>query len=488
MIEVRNVHFRYQHGEEGAGLSGVDLHAAAGEVIVVTGSSGCGKTTLTRLVNGLIPHFFEGDLSGEASVAGRVVADTPPAEAADVVGSVFQNPRSQFFTVDVGSELAFAAENLGQDRDEILARVTESAQQLGLDAFMDRSIFQLSGGQKQKVACGSVWVSRPPRPRAGRAVLQPGRRHHRRPAWPDRRMEGRRLHGRRGRAPPALPPRPRRPLAAHGAGADHPRVQCRRDGSDGRRDGRLLRVTLSAPAASAPTGTCRGVRTGDRRSHRLRQDLSRGEGSRPRHPLAHVAPPWHRRDHRPPTVRASRRSPALSWVSIRRRRGILTIDGDRRGRKARLATSFLVMQDVNHQLFTESVTEEIRLSAPDADDAQIAAILAGLDLTAVAERHPMSLSGGQKQRVAIAAAVASDADVVIFDEPTSGLDLAHMAEVAARLEELVAAGRLVIVVTHDDELVEACADYVVRLDGGQVVSSGPLTRQRRDDDGSDVAA
>ena len=100
----------------------------------------------------------------------------------------------------------------------------------------------------------------------------------------------------------------------------------------------------------------------------------------------------------------------------------------------------------------------------------------------------MSLSGGQKQRVAIAAAVASDADVVIFDEPTSGLDLAHMAEVAARLEELVAAGRLVIVVTHDDELVEACADYVVRLDGGQVVSSGPLTRQRRDDDGSDVAA
>ena len=146
------------------------------------------------------------------------------------------------------------------------------------------------------------------------------------------------------------------------------------------------------------------------------------------------------------------------------------------------------MQDVNHQLFTESVTEEIRLSAPDADDAQIAAILAGLDLTAVAERHPMSLSGGQKQRVAIAAAVASDADVVIFDEPTSGLDLAHMAEVAARLEELVAAGRLVIVVTHDDELVEACADYVVRLDGGQVVSSGPLTRQRRDDDGSDVAA
>lgn len=487
MIEVRNVHFRYQHGEEGAGLSGVDLHAAAGEVIVVTGSSGCGKTTLTRLVNGLIPHFFEGDLSGEASVAGRVVADTPPAEAADVVGSVFQNPRSQFFTVDVGSELAFAAENLGQDRDEILARVTESARQLGLDAFMDRSIFQLSGGQKQKVACGSVWVSRPrvlvldePSSNLDAATIADLRGLI--AGWKGAGctvvVAEHRLHYLQGLADRWL-------LMEQGqitrefSAAEMAAMDAATAASFGLRSPHPLPAPQPAPAAaSGPeivdlTGfvkTYPGAKA---------PALDIPSLTLPRHGTVAITGP----------NGAGKSTLTRALVGLDKKApGILTIDGDRRGRKARLATSFLVMQDVNHQLFTESVTEEIRLSAPDADDAQIAAILAGLDLTAVAERHPMSLSGGQKQRVAIAAAVASDADVVIFDEPTSGLDLAHMAEVAARLEELVAAGRLVIVVTHDDELVEACADYVVRLDGGQVVSSGPLTRQRRDDDGSDVAA
>jgi energy-coupling factor transport system ATP-binding protein len=86
----------------------------------------------------------------------------------------------------------------------------------------------------------------------------------------------------------------------------------------------------------------------------------------------------------------------------------------------------------------------------------------------------MSLSGGQKQRTAIAAAVASGAEVVVFDEPTSGLDRRHMGEVADRIAELVDDGRLVVVVTHDEELIEACATHLVRLAAGRVVESGPL--------------
>ncbi len=475
MIEVRNVHFRYQHGEEGAGLSGVDLHAAAGEVIVVTGSSGCGKTTLTRLVNGLIPHFFEGDLSGEASVAGRVVADTPPAEAADVVGSVFQNPRSQFFTVDVGSELAFAAENLGQDRDEILARVTESAQQLGLDAFMDRSIFQLSGGQKQKVACGSVWVSRPrvlvldePSSNLDAATIADLRGLI--AGWKGAGctvvVAEHRLHYLQGLADRWL-------LMENGqitrefSAADMSAMDAATAASFGLRSPHPLPPPqpLAAPAGEDVVELTGFVKT---YPGAKAPALDIASLTLPRHGTVAITGP----------NGAGKSTLTRALVGLDKKApGILAIDGARRDRKARLATSFLVMQDVNHQLFTESVTEEIRLSAPDADDAHLATILAGLDLTAVAERHPMSLSGGQKQRVAIAAAVASDADVVIFDEPTSGLDLAHMAEVAARLEELVAAGRLVIVVTHDDELVEACADYLVRLEGGRVVSAGPLLRE-----------
>lgn len=475
MIDLRAVHFDYRNGEDGCGLSGIDLHASAGEVIVVTGPSGCGKSTLTRLVNGLIPHFFHGPLRGEVTVAGRVMAQTPPAEAADMIGSVFQNPRSQFFTVDVGSELAFAAENLGHERDLILQRVREAAQELGLDSLLDRSIFDLSGGQKQKLACGSVWVARPhvlvlDEPsanldattlddlrdlildwkRAGRTVLVAEHRLAYLQGVADRWLVMERGRITREFTAAAMAALDAPGAAALGLRSPHPLPALRLD-DPAPPQAEVVELTgffTTYPGAAGPA-------------------LDVPALTLPRHGIVAITGPN--------GAGKSTLSRALAGLD-RRSRGLLTIDGSQRDRRARLATSFLVMQDVNHQLFTESVMEEVRLSAPEASPERLTHILRSLDLSAVAERHPMSLSGGQKQRVAIAAAVASDADVVIFDEPTSGLDRAHMSEVAARLAELVADGRLVVVVTHDDELVAACADHVVRLEAGKVTDSGPLSR------------
>ena len=120
----------------------------------------------------------------------------------------------------------------------------------------------------------------------------------------------------------------------------------------------------------------------------------------------------------------------------------------------------MVMQEVNHQLFTESVEEEIRISM-EKEDSDIMEILGQLDLENFRERHPMSLSGGQKQRTAIATALASGREILFMDEPTSGLDLKHMLEVSKLLKQLYAAGHTVCVITHDLELLlECCTDEI----------------------------
>lgn len=121
------------------------------------------------------------------------------------------------------------------------------------------------------------------------------------------------------------------------------------------------------------------------------------------------------------------------------------------------------MQDPNHQLFTESVLEEVLISMPDEDEDKARKILKELDLSEFEERHPMSLSGGQKQRVALACAIASERKILLLDEPTSGLDLTHMLEVASILKKIKEQGRTIIIVTHDSELIEVCCDEIVKL-------------------------
>lgn len=162
MIELRNINFRYAGGTDAGGLVNIDLIIPDGQVILLCGQSGCGKTTLTRLVNGLIPNYYEGELSGEVLLDGKNISGLPLYETAKYVGSVFQNPRTQFFTVDSTSELAFGCENQGLPEEEIIQRVKSTAEQFDMDNLLGKNIFSLSGGEKQKIACASVSASNPP--------------------------------------------------------------------------------------------------------------------------------------------------------------------------------------------------------------------------------------------------------------------------------------------------------------------------------------
>ena len=133
---------------------------------------------------------------------------------------------------------------------------------------------------------------------------------------------------------------------------------------------------------------------------------------------------------------------------------------------------YMVMQDVNHQLFTNSVLSEVLLSMEHPDEKAAEKILESLDLDEYKEKHPMALSGGQKQRVAIASAIAAQAQILLFDEPTSGLDYRHMREVAELLKRLAAEGKPVFVSTHDPELIALCCDKVIRITEGRAQEVG----------------
>lgn len=141
------------------------------------------------------------------------------------------------------------------------------------------------------------------------------------------------------------------------------------------------------------------------------------------------------------------------------------------------------MQDVNHQLFTESVEEEVLMGMPGKETenaARAEKILSDLDLLPFKELHPLSLSSGQKQRVASAAAVASQKELLVFDEPTSGLDYLHMMEAAEKIHYLSSLEKTIFLITHDPELIAACCNFFLFFEQGKIRWSGGATAENRE--------
>ena len=157
------------------------------------------------------------------------------------------------------------------------------------------------------------------------------------------------------------------------------------------------------------------------------------------------------------------------FCGLEKRCGEIVWNGKKYRPKDRLNTCYMVMQEVNHQLFTESVLDEVLISMEEENQERAEEILNRLDLLAFKDRHPMSLSGGQKQRVAIASAIASKRSILFFDEPTSGLDYKHMKEVANVLKQVRDTGITLYVITHDLELLLDCCTDIVHFENGSII-------------------
>jgi energy-coupling factor transporter ATPase len=160
VIETKNVTYTYP-GSTKPSIRDVSIKIEKGEFTLITGPSGCGKTTLCRCFNGLIPHFYQGELKGEITVEGLNVAKQAIHELARHVGLVFQNPENQLFALSVEKDVAFGLENLGVPREEMRKRVNWALQLAGIYDLRERAPHELSGGQQQRAAIASVLAMQP---------------------------------------------------------------------------------------------------------------------------------------------------------------------------------------------------------------------------------------------------------------------------------------------------------------------------------------
>ena len=454
----------------------VDEEIQDGETILLCGESGCGKTTLTRLINGLIPHYYSGKLTGQVLLDGKELKDYPLYQIGQRVGSVFQNPRTQFYNVDTTSEIVFGCENMALPVPEMRKRLEETAHSLKLEKLLNRSLFALSGGEKQKIACASadaihpdIFVLDEPSSNLDISTIEDliGVIRH----W---RSEKKTVIVAEHRLYYLVPYADRIIYMKHGSivreftGAEFQKL------SPDELQGIGLRALdpfhlppEASPKPSAPQLNIRGFQFSYEKHGPLNVDIP--DLTLPQGEIIGIIG----------NNGAGKSTFARCLCGLdKKAKGMLEMDGASYDAKQRRHISYMVMQDVNHQLFTEDVLDELLLSMDGedekADTARAKEILNSLDLLDKVKLHPMSLSGGEKQRVAIGSAIASGKKILIFDEPTSGLDYRHMLEVSDNLNRLKELGKSLFLITHDPELIYKCCTYLLFIQGSKVLWHRPM--------------
>lgn len=462
MIELQKVTFRYS-GAEHDSLGNITLKVRRGECVVLTGKSGCGKTTITRVVNGLIPNFYSGKLSGNIKINGNSTEGYEPHMLSQSVGSVFQNPRTQFFNTDTDSELVFGMENCAIGYEEMHHRYHHTVHALGLESLCGRNIFALSGGEKQRIAFGSVYALSPEV-----YVLDE----------PSANLDSEAVEQLR-RVLKILKKQGKTILIA-----EH-RLYYLREIADRiirMEDGCIVNEWTDQELSVMDSRDIAGL--GLRSFTEVTPDISKSIKSRasPVLKIENLSAGYKGMGTVLGPVSFSVNSGEIAGIVgangfgkstiartvcglHRETGGRILFDGKEVRPNKRHQLAYLVMQDPNYQLFGESVESELKFSMTDTtvSEMEITGLLQALELEKVRNCHPLVLSGGQKQRLCIALAALSRAKILIFDEPTSGLDYANMKNVADIIKMLASKGKTILIITHDNELISTVCTRAIIL-------------------------
>ena len=494
MIRFDHVSFTYP-GAAAPALADVDVAVDEATLCLVVGATGAGKSTLLGTVNGLVPRFTGGTLTGAVTVGGRSTAENRLRDMADLVGMVGQDPAAGFTTETVESELAFTMEQLGMDPGVMRKRVEEALDLLGLAGLRHRRLSDISGGEAQRVAIGSVLAPGPRvlvldeptsalDPTAAEEVLAAITRlvhdlaitvllaEHRLERviqYADQVVHlglgGVATSGDPGAmmaisdiAPPVVE-------LARVAGWSPPPLSIR----DARRAARHLELPTPPPQPSRDRGETSleasrlSVTYGSVVAlHPLDLDLEAGS-------ITAVM------------GRNGSGKSSLLWAlqgSGRRHRGSVTVSGqETSGLDPAAARRLvgLVPQSPADLLYMETVIAECDQADTESDGVPGTCLGLAERIVGALDRegHPSDLSEGQKLGLALAIQLTASPPVVLLDEPTRGLDYSAKRRLGAILCELAADGRAVVVATHDVEFVAEVADRVIVIAEGEVVADGP---------------
>lgn len=471
MIELKQITFSYS-GQERGSLQNINLTVQDGECILLCGRSGCGKTTITRLVNGLIPRFYAGDLSGQVLINGQDIADYSMYEIAKHIGSVFQNPRTQFFNVDSDSEIVFGLENESCPPEEMRKRIKIVAKDLDIGALRGRSLHELSGGEKQKIAFASVYAMNPdiylldePSSNLDMDAIQDLKRYL---AFVKKQRKT--ILIAEHRLYYLLDIADRIVYMEQGQIAGIFTLEQFKEIPEVKREEMGLRaidLNMVHPRSAFPIQPALQLELRDVSLHYQKHpvldgiNLKAGAGE-----IIGII------GHNG----AGKTTFSRALCGLHKKAdGQFIWNGQPQSDKNRLKRAYMVMQDVNYELFAESVRAECSFGIRNVKTGLVDSTMEKLGLTPYQDKHPNTLSGGQKQRVAVAVSMVCGKDLLVFDEPTSGLDFDSMAQVAELIRELSAAGKIIFIVTHDYEFICRTCSRVIHIDHGGQCGDFPVS-------------
>lgn len=460
MIELTHVNFSYAGSNEG--IKDVSLTIKDGECLVITGPSGGGKTTLTRLINGLAPSFYPGTLSGDIFLNGNSLKETPIWKIGMEVGSVFQDPKSQFFSSELAGEVAFASENYGLPKAEIRRRTDVAISTFDLDVYRNRPLDVLSSGEKQRTAIASVYAHSPhtyvcDEPTANldnygteqltetfQKLKSEGNTliiAEHRLAWLAT-IADRYIYVANGEIIWELNPIEMRSLS------ENERLEL------GLRE--IVNSNLVVPRLPSslvdPILIARGI------------EFKRGKKTIINNLDINLYPGQIVALTGKNGAGKTTLAMVLSGL-LQEKAGKIIINGKKVSPSQRRKSIWYSSNDTGTQFFTNSVTDELLLDIKK-DSVQLDKarnLLKRLGLYQYKDCHPASLSGGQKQRLSIACGIFSERRILILDEPTSGLDGGNMEIIASLLKEEAEKGKTILVISHDTEWINRCCSYVYYL-------------------------
>ncbi|ERK60409.1 ABC transporter, ATP-binding protein [Gemella bergeri ATCC 700627] len=454
MITFKNFNYKYTESEK-LNIDSLSLDIKKGECVLFTGNSGSGKTTILRVLNGLAPEFFSGGYSGELKVLHLNIGDRL-REFSKIVGSVFQNPKNQFFNLDSTSELAFSMENYGYSREKIQKRIDEVISEFSAEHLLDRNVLELSGGEKQKLAFmasmmldADIYVLDEITSnldlkaiklistiiqnlkKSGKTVIIAEHRIYYLKDLIDRMYivkDGKVIHS---VSKEELNNFDGRACQTRQIDLNKVELVTRKRVIDGEEN--YLMINSLSYKVNKKNIEVKQENFSTSKVYAIIGDNGCGK-----------------------TTFAN----ALSGLS--KIKYNIELAGEAISKKGLLKNTFQVMQDVNYQLFTNLVDKEIKLGCNNIE--MFDKIVDSLGIRKLLGRHPNTLSGGEKQRVAIASALLSKKKILIFDEPTSGLDYINMIELSKLIHEIGKSDVVIFIITHDYEFLCTVADEVLHFD------------------------